>query len=444
MLDRVTFQNTRGMSFNGSGVNDLIVRGCRFTNCGNHWKTSGHWADATQTITNSSGDGVTWGFRTRIEDCQFLECGDNINLGGIQDIQVVNNVFLNTSKPWLTMTDAAAFFSAVFAIACTDVIVAGNQMIGITGNALDFPGVWEGVISGNTIRGSGQTGIGLFDSSQYPAYPPTRGCRNITITGNVIENSNQWGGGVFHDGIVVAGSASSPASNIRIANNAITDTQATKTQQYGVSASGSFSAIWVETSNYLAGNATGPLNGVPQAGLLMDDAGNMWTGNPVTFFGPTVVNGGPLNVYGNAAVTGSFNVNTPAQFGFDTADGVLSINYDGAATSWRVFSWLTAGKSRWQMMAHGGDGEGGSNTGSDFALYALADDGSTNPVAGGAAALYITRATGAVTHGAGIGVFNHAPPATRPTVTGAKGSNAALASLLTALAASLVTDSTTA
>jgi hypothetical protein len=54
--------------------------------------------------------------------------------------------------------------------------------------------------------------------------------------------------------------------------------------------------------------------------------------------------------------------------------------------------------------------------------------------------------TGAMLMANTLGVFNAAsPPATRPVVSGAKGSNAALASLLTALASyGLVTDSTTA
>jgi hypothetical protein len=44
-----------------------------------------------------------------------------------------------------------------------------------------------------------------------------------------------------------------------------------------------------------------------------------------------------------------------------------------------------------------------------------------------------------------MSVWNATPPAAKPTVSGAKGSNAALASLMTALAAyGLVTDSTTA
>jgi hypothetical protein len=46
---------------------------------------------------------------------------------------------------------------------------------------------------------------------------------------------------------------------------------------------------------------------------------------------------------------------------------------------------------------------------------------------------------------AGRAGFNNTAPIAKPTVTGAKGSNAALASLLTALASyGLVTDSTTA
>ena len=44
-----------------------------------------------------------------------------------------------------------------------------------------------------------------------------------------------------------------------------------------------------------------------------------------------------------------------------------------------------------------------------------------------------------------FGAFGSTPPDTKPAVTGAKGGNAALASLLTALVAlGLVTDSTTA
>jgi hypothetical protein len=52
---------------------------------------------------------------------------------------------------------------------------------------------------------------------------------------------------------------------------------------------------------------------------------------------------------------------------------------------------------------------------------------------------------GNIALGASFGAWGTTPPASKPNVTGAKGSNAALASLLTALAAyGLVTDSTSA
>ena len=55
-----------------------------------------------------------------------------------------------------------------------------------------------------------------------------------------------------------------------------------------------------------------------------------------------------------------------------------------------------------------------------------------------------THVLGALTADAGIGVFGHAAPGVVPTVTGAKGGNAALASLLTALASyGLIVDSST-
>jgi hypothetical protein len=58
---------------------------------------------------------------------------------------------------------------------------------------------------------------------------------------------------------------------------------------------------------------------------------------------------------------------------------------------------------------------------------------------------FAITAAGGIQVQTGIGAFNATPPTTKPTVTGAKGSNAALASLLTALVAyGFITDSTTA
>jgi hypothetical protein len=83
------------------------------------------------------------------------------------------------------------------------------------------------------------------------------------------------------------------------------------------------------------------------------------------------------------------------------------------------------------------------NNGGAFGIAAmgLPSAGASATIAG---MLTVSRA-GALAVVGSFGAWNTTPPAAKPTVTGAKGSNAALASLMTALAAyGLVTDSTTA
>jgi hypothetical protein len=129
-----------------------------------------------------------------------------------------------------------------------------------------------------------------------------------------------------------------------------------------------------------------------------------------------------------------------------------------------LLRWQTAGVTRWDFRCNG-TAEGGSNAGSDLDLFKYIDAGtaSGNPVmriyrASGNIALNTsvadagykldvngtTRLNGATTIGLTVG-FNNTAPIAKPTITGAKGSNAALASLLTALANyGLITDSSTA
>jgi hypothetical protein len=273
-LERCTFQNTRGAAFNGIANNDFIVRGCTFVNCGNHWMTTGAWADAQPTLTNANGDGVGWGFSMRVMDCTFSECGgDLINIGAIQNVLIANNTFKQSSTPYTTMS-WPAYFCAVFPSFCTNVTIIGNVIDGMTGNAIDAPGMWEATITGNTIRGSGAAGIGVFDGSGYPTYGAARGSRNIAVTGNVIENSGRWTAAPFRDGITIAVTAVAGAG-IRVANNISTDTQATKTQQYGVSYSGpAASGVWIDPSNLLTGNAVGPKNGIPPTAVTGAKGGN--------------------------------------------------------------------------------------------------------------------------------------------------------------------------
>jgi hypothetical protein len=115
----------------------------------------------------------------------------------------------------------------------------------------------------------------------------------------------------------------------------------------------------------------------------------------------------------------------------------LAIN--AAAGNNRNITFQTAGLPRWNVFLTNA-AEGGSNAGSDFWITRYTDAGGVLDTP-----FKITRSTGGVSLTQGVGFFGTAPPAAKPTVSGAKGSNAALASLLTALAAyGLVTDTTTA
>ena len=124
---------------------------------------------------------------------------------------------------------------------------------------------------------------------------------------------------------------------------------------------------------------------------------------------------------------------------FQAPGSFNAIRLSGAGGDYRLMSFETAGSVRVRFGLDNA-AEGGGNTGSNWVVATYDNTGA--PLGN---ALSIARATGSVTFVHGISAWNATPPASKPTVSGAKGSNAALASLLTALAAyGLVTDSTTA
>jgi hypothetical protein len=274
VFENCKFQNARGMGFNGSNINDLVVRGCVFSDVGAGWKATGNFlGDNAQALTNSADD-PAFGFRSIVEDCRFSECGgDHVNLGTVHNATVTNNTAILSIRPWDVVTPPAPGYSAfLFAQNCTDVVCTGNQMIGMSGNAIDAPGAQGMVISDNIIIDTGQGGIGVFDSANYPN---ARECRNITIAGNIVKNSGNMLASVLRSGIELGG-ASLPGVNIRVVNNVCTDTRSTgKTQQYGVYYRGAAStSVWIDPSNALTGNAVGRVTGWTPAAVTGAKGGN--------------------------------------------------------------------------------------------------------------------------------------------------------------------------
>lgn len=150
---------------------------------------------------------------------------------------------------------------------------------------------------------------------------------------------------------------------------------------------------------------------------------------------------------GNAAIDGTWSRIQAGGVAW-SAVGVTALMdiRTGAVSTNSTLRFSVGSVPRWEIGKNATvEGGGGTQTGSDFEIRAISDNGAATN-----ATITITRANGNVVLpgslriNGNIGFYNTAPVA-KPTVTGSRGGNAALASLLTALAGQgLLTDSSTA
>jgi hypothetical protein len=254
VLDNVTVQHTRGIGFLAStSIVNSGVRNSIFTDVGNHWKTTQLTADRQQAVAfccgvvaNSRGNFVT--------DNYFINIGlDAIQAFG-QDFTVTSNRFDmangQLAATW-TNPQPTAFGAALYSSGGTvQLTVTGNTANGAQGNCFDLSAV-NITVTGNNANLCGQAGIGIFAAGATS---------NATVTGNVAMNNSQWTGSAFKGGFALSGALGSIAMD----GNTATDTQGSKTQQYGVQVvSGStFNELRIDPSNSFAGNATSPFGGI--------------------------------------------------------------------------------------------------------------------------------------------------------------------------------------
>lgn len=144
-----------------------------------------------------------------------------------------------------------------------------------------------------------------------------------------------------------------------------------------------------------------------------------------------------INSTTNVNATAALTAGTFVLAGTNSVAGSMTIN--GPAASTRQFRWNTAGLARWSI-GSSVDAEAGADAGGNLAINRFADAGTVIETA-----LLLVRATGSAIVTKGLGMFNTTPPTSKPAVTGSRGGNAALASLLTTLATfGIITDSSTA
>jgi hypothetical protein len=290
------------------------------------------------------------------------------------------------------------------------------------------------VISINCINtGPGSNRFIVSDNTIVTTGGP---CWGVLVNGaghNGIIHNNYFEGG---SGIYSAISIASPANNVRVHHNVAVNWNAGVTGVFyngGPNGSLTNNAAYGCSSPMLGtndattviyGNSTGASSAIDLANVNITSGAAAFTGS-TTFSAATTFSGSPNQFYNGAS------------FGFSGAGGAEILG-NSAAGGLRGFHAQTNGVDRWRWGTDN-TSEGGSNAGSNFWIYRYQDGG--GPFG---AALTISRATGNTAFSGTVGVNGTTPPASKPTVTGSKGANAALASLLTALAAyGLITDSST-
>lgn len=172
------------------------------------------------------------------------------------------------------------------------------------------------------------------------------------------------------------------------------------------------------------------------------DTNNRWqvTAGGATSYGP-----------GNAAVDTTWQRSSAGTMEIVPASGAGGLNVRATASGSNAsIGFLTGSLFRWAIIKNT-TAESGANAGSDLVISSFTDAGGVL-----ATPVTITRSTGTITTSGSVVVgsalrvqgnvgFYATAPVAKPTVTGSRGGNAALASLLTALAGQgLLTDSSTA
>jgi hypothetical protein len=324
---------------------------------------------------------------------------------------------------------------------------------GIDGISIQ-PGVSDFVVSGNRIsddRATPQMRAGI--------YVGTGASDRYTIVGNIV-TPNTLVGIVDHgagqnkvigfntgyDNVIPtlasAATVSFPPNPVVRLTGAVAITAIDAT--FGAATGRTITIIPTGAASFVAGgniaNSVVAVSGVPITGMF---DGTLWhfsvTGLPMsggTLSGPltatTLTASGGLIASAGAAS----NLINLSNHGL----GAPTMTTRSLGTKLVLYDALSPSQTDSAIGAQGTGMWFGNTTGSTFSWYSGTSVTATLNQAG------TMSITGAMLMANTLGVFNAAsPPATRPVVSGAKGSNAALASLLTALASyGLVTDSTTA
>jgi hypothetical protein len=251
VVENVKFQHIRGVAFAAlSVVTNSGVRKSKFTDIGNHWKTS-HLTDDRKPAIVFCCDPTESSHGNFAAENTLSDIGlDAMSVGNQNDFLASGNI-CRLSDGQLTARWAdpqpTAFPACVFANHGNAITVVDNVISDAQGNGIDLVAFKDRMIVANQVTGSGGAGIGVFKSG------------NAYIKGNTLRNNSRWRLATFTGGIAFNGNL----GTVVLIDNVSTDDQREKTQHFGVMAVNGtvFADLKIDPSNRLDGNAIGTLGG---------------------------------------------------------------------------------------------------------------------------------------------------------------------------------------
>lgn len=246
VFDHVTWLNTRGIGvIFSTGVSNSGVKDSFFKNVGNYWITTGLTADQKQGIAFCCGTRAN-NFGNFVVGSTFSAIGiDAISIAGQSDFLASNNIFRNVGG---AIQAGIAGGAAIYASGNDSLVITGNNVNVAYGNGIDVIGSPLTTLSGNTVLSAGGSGISYASGAWS------------SIVGNVTCNNNQsHGGSTLQAGI----SLNVIVTDTTIGGNTACDTQGSPTQTWGIQevAGGTYTNTWVDQSNTVSGNVSGPFGG---------------------------------------------------------------------------------------------------------------------------------------------------------------------------------------
>lgn len=252
LFNNDTFKNIGGIGLLLSNTSGSTVTGCTFFNIGNATATIAQPTLARQGLAFSTDSDLSATSGNTVTACTFGSIGlDAISATNQINFTASNNSMLNLNSLGTIWATGTAGGAGVYLSNVSNAVVQGNSITGASGNGIDILQVQTIDIANNVVAGCDSAGIAVA------------AVNGATLEGNTSINNNQLLNHFLQvGGISIVGDATTPSSHVTLVGNTATDTQAIKTQTYGlqITPGTQITDLSVANNNVLSGNITSSNN----------------------------------------------------------------------------------------------------------------------------------------------------------------------------------------